>query len=156
MAFGGLEQGGDSGPMADINTTPLVDVMLVLLIIFMITAPLLTHAVRIDMPEASSSPNREAPETVSLALDADGRLYWNDEQIEGASLPALLALAAARLPQPELHLRADRETRYQTLAEVMSMAQRAGIRQIGFVTVPTVDANGTASPPTGRTLSAGD
>ncbi|MCB1895876.1 MAG: biopolymer transporter ExbD [Zoogloeaceae bacterium] len=156
MAFGGLVQGGDSAPMADINTTPLVDVMLVLLIIFMITTPLLTHAVRIDMPEASSTPNREEPETVSLALDADGRRYWNDEPIEDASLPALLALAAARSPQPELHLRADRETRYQTLAEVMSMAQRAGIRQIGFVTVPAVETGGTAPPRTAHTLPAGD
>lgn len=144
MAFGGLEPGGSGTPMAEINTTPLVDVMLVLLIIFMITAPLLTHGVRIDMPEASSEPYPDEEQAVTLALDDDGQLYWNGEPIEDASLPALLALAAARTPQPELHLRADRETRYQKLAEVMSGARLAGIRRIGFVTVPGAIGASTA------------
>ncbi|MGH8613384.1 MAG: ExbD/TolR family protein [Gammaproteobacteria bacterium] len=135
MSFGSFDS--QSGcPMAEINTTPLVDVMLVLLIIFIITAPLLTHAVRIDLPEAASEPNPERPETVSLAIDAEGKLYWNDELLVGAELPVRLEEAAARTPQPELHLRADKTTIYQRVAEVMSAAQRAGITKLGFVTEP--------------------
>ncbi|MGH8625426.1 MAG: ExbD/TolR family protein [Gammaproteobacteria bacterium] len=135
MSFGSFDS--QSGrPMAEINTTPLVDVMLVLLIIFIITAPLLTHAVRIDLPEAASEPNPEKPETVTLAIDAEGELYWNDELLAEAELPARLEEAAARTSQPELHLRADKTTIYQRVAEVMSAAQRVGITKLGFVTEP--------------------
>jgi biopolymer transport protein ExbD len=136
MAFGGFEQQGGNAPMSEINTTPLVDVMLVLLIIFMITAPLLTHAVKIDLPKASSQLNQDKPENISLALKADGQLYWNDQPLPDAELPARLSDAAARQPQPELHLRADRETRYQKIAEVMSAAREAGVQKMGFVTLP--------------------
>jgi biopolymer transport protein ExbD len=136
MAFGSFDRGGQAAPMSDINTTPLVDVMLVLLIIFMITAPLLTHGVKIDLPQASSQPAAEKPETVTLALDAAGQLFWNDAPLADADLPAHLAEAAARQPQPEVHLRADKETRYQKLAEVMSQARTAGIQKMGFVTLP--------------------
>lgn len=135
MSFGSVDS--QSGrPMAEINTTPLVDVMLVLLIIFIITAPLLTHAVRIDLPEAASEPNPEKPETVTLAIDAEGKLYWNDALLAETALPARLEEAAGRTPQPELHLRADKTTIYQRVAEVMSAAQRAGITKLGFVTEP--------------------
>jgi hypothetical protein len=97
MSFGGFDSGNRTAPMAEINTTPLVDVMLVLLIIFIITAPLLTHAVRIDLPEASSTPNSEKPETVTLAIDADGKLFWNDQPIaEGPGTAA----RRGRRPQP--------------------------------------------------------
>lgn len=136
MSFGGFDSGNRTAPMAEINTTPLVDVMLVLLIIFIITAPLLTHAVRIDLPEASSTPNSEKPETVTLAIDADGKLFWNDQPIAEGDLEPRLAEAAARNPQPELHLRADKNTRYEKLAQVMAVAQRGGITKMGFVTVP--------------------
>lgn len=137
MAFGGLPpEGGGFRPNGDINMVPLIDVMLVLLIIFMITAPLLTHAVRIDLPRAGSQASVERPETVTLAVDGEGRLYWNDEPLPDEALAPQLAAAAARTPQPELHLRADQATRYQKLATVMSAAQRAGIGRIGFVTVP--------------------
>lgn len=136
MAFGGFNQQGNHAPMSEINTTPLVDVMLVLLIIFMITAPLLTHAVKIDLPKASSQANEDKPENISLALRGDGQLYWNDQLLADADLPDRLAAAAAREPQPELHLRADRETRYQKIAEVMSAARQAGIQKMGFVTQP--------------------
>ncbi len=140
MAFGGFNQ-GDARPLqSEINMVPLIDVMLVLLIVFMITAPLLTHSVKIDLPQASSQPNQEKPETVSLALDADGRLFWNNEALDEAALPARLAAAAAQTPQPELHLRADRNTRYQTLAEVMSKARAAGIEKMGFITQPETEA----------------
>ncbi|MCM8567212.1 ExbD/TolR family protein [Thauera linaloolentis] len=115
---------------------PLIDVMLVLLIVFMITAPLLTHAVKIDLPQAASQPSEDKPETVALALDADGGLFWNDEPLPAEALGQRLREAAARSPQPELHLRADQGTRYQKLAEVMSLAREAGIGKMGFVTVP--------------------
>jgi biopolymer transport protein ExbD len=136
MAFGGFEQPGNNAPMSEINTTPLVDVMLVLLIIFMITAPLLTHAVKIDLPQASSQPSDDKPQNISLALRSDGQLFWNDQPLAAAELPARLAEVASRQPQPELHLRADRETRYQKIAEVMSAARQAGIQKMGFVTRP--------------------
>jgi biopolymer transport protein ExbD len=136
MAFGGFDQQGANVPMSEINTTPLVDVMLVLLIIFMITAPLLTHAVKIDLPKASSQPSEDKPENISLALRSDGQLFWNDQPLAEAELSARLAEVASRQPQPELHLRADLETRYQKIAEVMSAARQAGIQKMGFVTQP--------------------
>jgi biopolymer transport protein ExbD len=136
MAFGGFQQDGQAAPMSEINTTPLVDVMLVLLIIFIITAPLLTHAIKIDLPQATSQPNLEKPETISLSLNEAGETFWNTSPISEAELPSRLAEAAAQRPQPELHLRADRNTRYQKLAEVMTLARNAGIAKIGFVTEP--------------------
>ena len=136
MAFGGFEQ--DSGqPMAEINTTPLVDVMLVLLIIFMVTAPLFTHAVKIDLPHAQSQLNPEKPETITIAIDGMGRIYWNDQSVAEDALYDRFASAASLTPQPELHLRADKETRYEVIARVMADAQRAGLRKIGFVTDPS-------------------
>lgn len=136
MAFGGFSQEGRGAPMSEINMVPLIDVMLVLLIVFMITAPLLTHAVKIDLPTAASAANNEKPETVTLAVDEAGVLYWNDRRIDDSELATRLAEAAAQPVQPELHLRADRETRYQKLAEIMSAARQAGIQKMGFVTVP--------------------
>jgi biopolymer transport protein ExbD len=136
MSFGGFDSGNRTAPMAEINTTPLVDVMLVLLIIFIITAPLLTHAVKIDLPEATSEPSAEKPETVALAIDADGKLFWNDQPIAEGDLEPRLAEAAARNPQPDLNLRADKNMRYEKLAQVMTAAQRGGITKMGFVTVP--------------------
>jgi biopolymer transport protein ExbD len=137
MAFGGFDQRGAPQPMSEINTTPLVDVMLVLLVIFIITAPLLTHQIKLDLPTAQAPASAPKPETVTLSIDGQGALYWNDERIADAeALARRFAEAAARSPQPELHLRADRETRYQRIAEVMSSAQQAGIARIGFVTDP--------------------
>lgn len=136
MAFGGFNQGGDRQPTSDINMVPLIDVMLVLLIVFMITAPLLTHSVKIDLPKAASQPNVEKPETVTLALDGEGKMFWNNEPLPDDQLTARLDGAAKQTPQPELHLRADQNTRYQKLAEVMSAAREAGIEKMGFITVP--------------------
>ncbi|MBI1906955.1 MAG: biopolymer transporter ExbD [Rhodocyclales bacterium] len=136
MAFGGFSQEGRGAPMSEINMVPLIDVMLVLLIVFMITAPLLTHAIGVDLPRATSLPSRGDNASITLAIDAEGVLYWNDEAIAPDALEARLAEAATRTPQPELHLRADRDTRYQALATLMAQAQRAGIRTIGFVTLP--------------------
>jgi biopolymer transport protein ExbD len=137
MAFGGFEQGsGSSQPMSDINVTPLVDVMLVLLVIFIVTAPLFTHAVRVDLPQAESQPTPKKPETITLAIDGGGGLLWNDETVTLADLSRLLAAEAVKEPQPEVHLYADRDTRYQELAEVMAAVQTAGLQKIGFITEP--------------------
>ena len=136
MAFGGFNNSGNSQPMAEINMVPLIDVMLVLLIIFMVTAPLLTHAVKIDLPRASNVPNLTKPDYVDLAIDAEGGAYWNGERVSRAELDARFALAAKRSPQPELHIRADRVTQYQNVAEVMAGAARAGLARIGFVSTP--------------------
>jgi len=138
MAFGGFDsRGGPMQPMAEINTTPLVDVMLVLLVIFIITAPLLTHTIHIDLPSAKAPVSPEKPETITVSIDAQGRVFWNDAPLaDSAALRERLAQAAQRQPQPELHLRADQQVRYQSVAEVMAAAQQAGVSKIGFVTDP--------------------
>jgi biopolymer transport protein ExbD len=136
MAFGSLSDESASRPMADINMIPLIDVMLVLLIIFIVTAPLLTHAIKIDLPHASTQVNREKPETVTLSVDGSGNLFWNDAPLTQEQLSAQLVEAARRTPRPELHLRADQLTQYQKLAEVMAAAQNAGIVKMGFITQP--------------------
>jgi biopolymer transport protein ExbD len=135
MAFGGFDP-SPSQPLSDINVTPLVDVMLVLLVIFIVTAPLFTHAVRVNLPEAAAQPSREKPDTVALAIDQEGRVYWNKEALTLEALRARLVEAASQEPQPELHIHADRNTRYQKLAQVMAAAQNAGLQRIGFVTMP--------------------
>lgn len=123
-------------PMSEINTTPLVDVMLVLLVIFIITAPLLTHAVKIDLPQATSQPLEEKPEVIDLAVDADGKVFWNDSEIQVADLAARMSEEAGKQQQPELQIRADKNTRYQVLAEVLAKAQTAGMKKVGFVSQP--------------------
>jgi biopolymer transport protein ExbD len=136
MAFGGLNESDESRPMAQINMIPLIDVMLVLLIIFIITAPLITHSVRINLPQASASVNPEKPEKVTLSIDDQGEMYWNNSLIDMARLQDNLVQTAHRKPQPVLQLRAEKTTQYQRLAEVMAAAQRAGIEKMGFVTEP--------------------
>ncbi|TVT49639.1 MAG: biopolymer transporter ExbD [Denitromonas halophila] len=136
MAFGGFDNSGQSAPMSEINTTPLVDVMLVLLIIFMITAPLLTHSVKIDLPTASSAPTVETPDAITLSLDAEGQLFWNNDPMPKEALAPRMADIAALDPQPELHLRADKDTRYEAIAELMAAARVAGVVKLGFVTLP--------------------
>jgi len=137
MSFGSFNEGGNA-PMADINTTPLVDVMLVLLVIFIITAPLFHQAIPIDLPRVSSTKLDDKPEVIQLAINADGIAYWNGEAVHRNALDARFAEASAR--QPELHLRADREARYEAVADVMAAAQRSGIVKIAFVTQPKGEA----------------
>jgi biopolymer transport protein ExbD len=120
-------------PMSEINTTPLVDVMLVLLVIFIITAPLLTHAVKIDLPQATSQAVVEKPEIVNIAINESGALFWNDMPLVQGELKQRLIQVAAQTPQPELHIRADQATRYQILAEVMADAQNAGVTKLAFM-----------------------
>ena len=132
MAFSSNSGGG---PMADINVTPLVDVMLVLLIIFMITAPLMTHKIRIDLPQANpNTVETNPPEPIDLAVKETGDLYWNDELITEAMLSAQLRVAAQKNPQPELQIRAEKTTQYQLIATVMANAKSAGMVKIGFIT----------------------
>jgi biopolymer transport protein ExbD len=135
MAFGTLDSEDDV--MNEINMTPLVDVMLVLLIIFIVTIPVINHAVKIDLPRASNQPNEDKPQNISLSIDAEGKITWNNAPVaDEAELAANIALAAQRQPQPELHLRADRNVRYERVAEVMAAAQSGGIGKIGFITEP--------------------
>jgi biopolymer transport protein ExbD len=136
MAFGGFNDNQNQAPMADINITPMVDVMLVLLVIFIITAPLFTHAIKVDLPSAQSAPAPEKPETISLSIDRSGKMFWNNDPVSESELADRIAASAQRQPQPELQLRADKDTRYEILAQVMSLAQNNGLAKIGFVTVP--------------------
>ncbi len=138
MAFGDFEDNAHSKPLSEINIIPLVDVMLVLLILFIITAPLFTpHAVTIDVPEASSQEIPNKPNNIVLAIDEKGELFWNDERIDDKAFAARLSEAVKTKPLPELHIRADKKTRYQRLMEIMSAAQRAGMTRLGFITEPT-------------------
>lgn len=135
MAMGSLSDADDDfNP--EINTTPLVDVMLVLLIVFMITIPVMTHNVKIDLPRAASQPEQAKPAHISLAIDAQGKLYWDGQSIDEQQLKTRIAEAAQKTPQPELHLRAERTTQYEKVAQVMAAAQSGGLSKIGFITDP--------------------
>ena len=136
MAFGGFNDNQHQAPMADINVTPMVDVMLVLLVIFIITAPLFTHAIKLELPNAQSQAAPEKPETITLAINAEGKLFWNNAAITREELSQRIATASQKQPQPELQLRADKSTRYEVIAQVMSAAQNGGMNKIGFVTDP--------------------
>ena len=136
MALGSFNQRRQQGPMTDMNMVPMIDVMLVLLVIFIITAPLLTHAVKVDLPKASSTANITKPEHIQFGIRKDGSLFWNGELVPLATLSARFAAEAKRDPQPELHIRADRQAYYELVAQVMSVAAKAGIIRIGFVTDP--------------------
>ena len=134
MAFGAQTDSDDV--MSEINMTPLVDVMLVLLIIFIITIPVMKHSVNVDLPTASNVPQVAQPETLRLSVDASGAYYLNESPVDDKALPGLLAQQAAHEPQPELHISGDKATRYERVAQLMAHAQRAGLRKIGFVTEP--------------------
>jgi biopolymer transport protein ExbD len=134
MSFG--TQDDSDEVMNEINMTPLVDVMLVLLIIFIITVPVMKHAVNIDLPRASNVVQDAKPETIRLSVDASGAYYWNEAPVAEADLAAQLSAAAVKQPQPELHIRGDKAVRYERVALAMAQAQQAGLRKIGFITEP--------------------
>ena len=136
MAFGTFGRESPR-PMAEINMIPLIDVMLVLLVIFIITAPLLTHAVKIDLPKAASTPNLTKPDNIQLAVNAGGEIFWNGEVLSRTVLKERLAAAGKQAPQPEVHIRADQAARYQWVAETLADAAGAGLTRIGFVSDPT-------------------
>jgi biopolymer transport protein ExbD len=141
MAIGSFNSPAAQAPMAEINTTPLVDVMLVLLIIFIITAPLMTHSVKVDLPRAASTPTPDKPLTLQVAIDADSRVFVGSEAVDRDSLETRFRDAVARDANVEMHLKADRSTRYEAVAETMSAARRAGLTKIGFVTQPGINPN---------------
>ncbi len=134
MAFGIQDDNDDV--MNEINMTPLVDVMLVLLIIFIITVPVMKHSVNIDLPRASNEAQNTKPETVRLSVDAAGAYFLNDAKIADDELAPRLQAAAAQTPQPDLHIRGDKAVRYERVAQAMAAAQQAGLRKIGFITEP--------------------
>jgi biopolymer transport protein ExbD len=137
MAFGAFNHHRNPGPMADINVTPMVDVMLVLLVIFILAAPMFTGSVQLELPKAQAPAAQSAPAaTVTLSIDGKGKIFWNNDPVDQAALDARFVDAAKLDPQPELQLRADKDTRYEVVAQVMAAAQSNGLTKLGFVTDP--------------------
>lgn len=136
MAFGKFDSDSDDEVLSEINMIPLIDVMLVLLIVFIITVPVIRHAVQLELPQATSQPSQERPATIRLAIDAQGQYHWNEAAISDQELQTRLDAAAAQQPQPELHLSGDKAVRYERVAQAMAAAQRAGLGKIGFLTRP--------------------
>ena len=133
MAFASFDSSRTSAPMAEINMVPLIDVMLVLLVIFIVTAPLLTNTVKLDLPRADASATDNKPEKIEFAIDALGNLYWNNQPVSRPEAQARFTEAAGRQPLPELHLRADRSVAYHYIAETLADASKAGLSKIGFI-----------------------
>jgi biopolymer transport protein ExbD len=136
MAFASFDRKTSSAPMADINMVPLIDVMLVLLVIFIVTAPLLTHAVKLDLPQASSQVNPPVPDKIELAVDAQGQRFWNGVPLSREEVVARFKAEGLKPVQPEVHLRADQDVAYRHVAQTLSDASAAGLSKIGFVTQP--------------------
>ena len=136
MAFASFDGKNDSAPMSDINMVPLIDVMLVLLVIFIITAPLLTHAVKLDLPKVDSTPNQLKPDKIDFAIDASGQRYWNGEPLTRAEAVLRFKAEGQKPQQPEIHLRADQNVAYRTVAETLADASKAGLTRVGFVSEP--------------------
>ncbi len=137
MSFGRL--GDTTEPMSEMNVIPLVDVMLVLLVIFIVTAPVITHSVQLELPRASSSPSQETVDSVTLALDATGRLFWDNQVLDEGELAQRLSDAVTSNPDLAVYLRADRDTRYETLARIMADVRRAGVARLAFVSQPELN-----------------
>ncbi|MEN9429320.1 MAG: hypothetical protein RJA86_179 [Pseudomonadota bacterium] len=127
----------DDDVLSEINMTPLVDVMLVLLIIFMITVPVLTHSVNIDLPRASNQPNVVKPKTITISITQTGQVYWNDVLIDQQQLDQQLTQIAAQQPQADVHIRGDKKVDYEFVMAVMAAAQRHGVKKLGFITEPS-------------------
>ena len=136
MAFASFDARHASAPVAEINMVPLIDVMLVLLVIFIVTAPLLTHAVKLELPKASAQVNQLKPDKVEIAIDASGALYWNGERLTRAQAAQRFADEGRREPQPEIHLRADQAVAYRFVAQTLADASKAGLSKVGFVSEP--------------------
>ncbi|MES2584489.1 MAG: biopolymer transporter ExbD [Pseudomonadota bacterium] len=138
MAFGMQEATSDDDTevMNEINMTPLVDVMLVLLIIFIITVPVMKHAINVELPQASSERQNLKPETIQLSVDAQGAYFLNQTAVTEEALVSQLQAEAAKQPQPELHIRGDKAVRYEFVAQAMATAKQAGLHKIGFITEP--------------------
>ena len=137
MAFGSFDRKTSNQPMAEINMVPLIDVVLVLLVIFIVTAPLLTNTVKLDLPKASSNADIQKPEKIEFAIDAAGALYWNGERTTREEAAARFAEAGQKRPQPEVYLRADQGVAYRYVAETLADASKAGLSKVAFVSEPT-------------------
>lgn len=136
MAFASFDSGKQNTVMADINMVPLIDVMLVLLVIFIVTAPLLTHAVKLDLPKASSQVNELKPDKIEFAIDASGQFFWNGERVDRTTAQQRFIAEGKRAPQPEVHLRADENAAYKFIAQTLADASRGGLVKVGFVSQP--------------------
>ena len=137
MALGSPDGDGEDEVIAVINTTPLVDVMLVLLIIFLITIPVVTHTVPVKLPGERNLPYKTKPENITLAVNKDGDVFWNEGFVpDNETLLSKLKLEAVKLPQPEVNIRGDQNVRYEFIGRVILASQRAGIAKVGFVTEP--------------------
>jgi biopolymer transport protein ExbD len=136
MAFASFDAKHAGAPVSEINMVPLIDVMLVLLVILIITAPLLTHNVKLQLPQANSQVNQAQAEKIEFAIDATGALHWNGEPVTRAEAARRFAAESARQPQPELHLRADQGVAYRVVAQTLADASKAGLGKVGFVSEP--------------------
>jgi len=146
MSFGSFNDNQQPAPMADINVTPMVDVMLVLLVIFILAAPLFTQSIKLDLPNAPATPTPAEPKTITVSVDADGNIFWDKTPVTQAELNQRLIVAGRQQPQPQLQLRADKNTRYQTIAAIMGAAQANGVSKLGFVTEAPPSSDSTAAP----------
>ncbi|MDO9001918.1 MAG: biopolymer transporter ExbD [Aquabacterium sp.] len=140
MAFASFDSKSSGAPMAEINMVPLIDVMLVLLVIFIVTAPLLSHSVKLELPKASSQVVSAKAEKINFSIDADGVRYWNDQALTREEAAARFVVEGQKPTQPEIHLRADQAVAYKAVAETLADASKAGLSKIGFVTDPEPDA----------------
>jgi biopolymer transport protein ExbD len=136
MAFGSLDRRSNNAPMAEINMVPLIDVVLVLLVIFIVTAPLLTNAVKLDLPKATSTADIQKPEKIEFAIDAGGQLFWNGERLSREDAFEKFMEAGKKRPQPEVYLRADQNVAYRYVAEMLADASKAGLSKVAFVSEP--------------------
>jgi biopolymer transport protein ExbD len=136
MAFGSFDRKTGNQPMAEINMVPLIDVVLVLLVIFIVTAPLLTHTVKLDLPKTTSNADIQKPEKIEFAIDAAGALFWNGERITREDAAARFAEEGKKRPQPEVYLRADQGVAYRYVAETLADASKAGLSKVAFVSEP--------------------
>ena len=136
MAFGSFERKSSSQPMAEINMVPLIDVVLVLLVIFIVTAPLLTNVVKLDLPRASANAELQKPEKIEFAIDAQGGLFWNGERLTREDAIARFTEAGRKRPQPEVYLRADQTVPYRYGAQTLADASKGGLSKVAFVSEP--------------------
>jgi len=137
ISFQGDEDDEDGGLISAINTTPLVDVMLVLLIIFLITIPVVIHTIPVSLPKEANQPTQTTPQDITVAIDREGRIYWNNALLANrADLMQRVRQVADRQPQPEIHIRGDQDAHYESVGRVVTACQRAGIAKIGFITEP--------------------
>jgi biopolymer transport protein ExbD len=146
MAFASFDNKSGGAPMAEINMVPLIDVMLVLLVIFIVTAPMMSHSVKLELPKASAQVISAKAEKIDFSIDANGVRYWNGQVMSREEAVARFALEGAKPTQPEVHLRADQSVPYRAVAETLADASKAGLSKIGFVTDPAPVTPGAAAP----------